>query len=336
MRIAILTPTLYEFSGIDREVELQAKQCVQRGDDVSVFTLDAAIALNGVSIIILGMPKKLFWQRVYRLFFFFDIVKIFRYIRALRNFDVIYSHLYPMNILALGAKYFYRKRYVYYNNGVAPAYTFHKFHEKIYINFFRFLTNLTARNADEVISISNFLGDIFEKENKKPSRTQHIAIDSNRFHPGIDRTNIRLRYGFDKNPLVLYVGRLSPHKGIDLLIRSFREILPNIPQARLIIAGRPTFSSYYESLKNMGGPEVIFAGAVPDEELPYYYAACDIYATASLWEGFDMPLVEAQACGRSVVAFDIGPHKELINENGILVPPKNVAQFSKALIKLLP
>ena len=72
-----------------------------------------------------------------------------------------------------------------------------------------------------------------------------------------------------------------------------------------------------------------------DKELPYYYAACDVYATASLWEGFDMPLVEAQACGKPVVAFDIGPHKELINEKGILVQPKNIAQLSKALEEVL-
>ena len=107
------------------------------------------------------------------------------------------------------------------------------------------------------------------------------------------------------------------------------------PQARLIIVGKPTFSAYYEKLKNISSPEIIFAGAVSDKELPYYYAACDVYATASLWEGFDMPLVEAQACGKPVVAFDIGPHKELINEKGILVQPKNIAQLSKALEEVL-
>ena len=69
MRIAILTPTLYEFSGIDREVELQAKRYIQHGDFVSIFTLDATITIEGVSIINIGMPKTLFWQRVYRLFF---------------------------------------------------------------------------------------------------------------------------------------------------------------------------------------------------------------------------------------------------------------------------
>ena len=69
-----------------------------------------------------------------------------------------------MNLLALGAKYFYNKRYIYYNNGIAPAYTFHKFHEKVYIEIFRFLSNVTTRYADEVVSISKYLSDILKKK----------------------------------------------------------------------------------------------------------------------------------------------------------------------------
>lgn len=81
-------------------------------------------------------------------------------------------------------------------------------------------------------------------------------------------------------------------------------------------------------------PNIIFAGFVPDEELPNYYAACDVYATCSLVEGFNMPLVEAQACGKPVVAFDIGPHKEVV-KNGILVPEGHLNEFGEALINIL-
>ena len=82
----------------------------------------------------------------------------------------------------------------------------------------------------------------------------------------------------------------------------------------------------------MADKDVIFTGFVPDEELPYYYAASNIYVTASLWEGFDLPIVEAQACAKPVVAFDIGPHKEVIDENGVLIEKLNIEKFADACV----
>ena len=65
-----------------------------------------------------------------------------------------------------------------------------------------------------------------------------------------------------------------------------------------------------------------------------FYSACDCYVTASLWEGFDMPVVEAQACGKSVVAFNVCSHPEVVKK-GILVKPKDINGFANAIIKLL-
>jgi len=71
--------------------------------------------------------------------------------------------------------------------------------------------------------------------------------------------------------------------------------------------------------------------------LSCYYAACNVYATASLWEGFDLPLEEAKMCGRRVVAFDIGAHRERIKNinDGILVPAGDVALLAKAVQDLV-
>ena len=69
-------------------------------------------------------------------------------------------------------------------------------------------------------------------------------------------------------------------------------------------------------------------------QLPYYYAACDIYTTASLWEGFNLPAAEAQACGKPVVAFSICSHPEVVKK-GVLVKKKDINRFSKAIINIL-
>ena len=132
----------------------------------------------------------------------------------------------------------------------------------------------------------------------------------------------------------MYVGRIAPHKGIHLLLESFKIIKNYIPNSKLIVAGKPTFNDYFNKLRKSADKDVIFTGFVDDKDLPYYYAACNVYVSASLWEGFNMPAAEAQACGKKVVAFGIGSHPETV-KNGILVEKGNIKKFAEAVIKLL-
>ena len=84
----------------------------------------------------------------------------------------------------------------------------------------------------------------------------------------------------------------------------------------------------------MANKNVIFKEFVEDKKLPYYYAACDLYVTASLWEGFNLPAAEAQECGKKVVAFDVCSHPEIV-KNGILVEKNNIEKFADAIVRLL-
>ena len=76
MKIAILTPTFSHYSGIDRVVQQQALDYSRKGHEVAVFALEGDIKPKNFSLNLLGMPKSLFLQRLYRLFFFLDFVKI--------------------------------------------------------------------------------------------------------------------------------------------------------------------------------------------------------------------------------------------------------------------
>src|SRR3989344_6555281 len=167
MKIAILTPTFVQFSGIDRVVELQAEDFIKRGNDVTVFCLKGNLKTKA-RVIELGMPKNPFLERIYRLFFFLDYFKINKHVKKLKDFDLIISHLYPMNILAAKAKKKYRVRYVFHNHGVGIGeYTFF---EVIYLRLFNLFTNLTIKNCDYVVSISKYLADVLEKETRIKSR----------------------------------------------------------------------------------------------------------------------------------------------------------------------
>ncbi len=335
MKIALLTPTFSKFSGIDRLVEQKAIEFSAKGHNVTIYAFEADMQPKKGELRIIGMPQTSFIQRIYRMFFFLDFSKVGKYVKEMKDYDVVISFFYPMNVIASKAKKKYGKKYIYYNAGVAYPRLF-GFAEKIYLMLFNFFTNQSIKNADQIYSISQFCRDELKKETGIDSKVEYVKIDHDRFNGVLNRKRIieiKKKYGIT-GKAILYVGRISPHKGIHLLLQAFKLISKELPDTKLIIVGKHTFGNYSKELKSLSEPSVIFAGYVPDEELPYYYGACDLYATCSLWEGFDIPVVEAQACGKQALAFDAGSHKEVVKK-GALVETGNVQKFAEEAIKLL-
>ena len=333
MQIAILTPTFNYYSGIDRVVQLQVEDYVKQGNKVTIIALEATIKPKGYEIIILGMPKNSFLQRMYRLFFFLDFKKM-GYYKKLKNFDVVISHFYPMNWFAYIAKKHYRIKYIYHNHGINTTGLINNISQRLYMKLFLFFNNITLKNVDKAFSVSNYLREELKKESKLDSKVVYNKIDKKRFNKNVKGDKIIKRYNLKNKKILLYVGRIAPHKGIHLLLKSFNIIKKQIPNSKLIIAGKPTFNKYFKKLKKIASKDVIFTGFVDDKDLPYYYAACDVYVTASLWEGFNLPAGESQACNKPVVAFKIGSHPEIIKK-GILVKENDIHGLANAVIKLL-
>jgi len=332
MKVALLTPTFYPYSGIDRVVYSKAKEYLQKGHSVDIFTLAGSLQ-SDAKVHIIGMPKNPSLQRIYRLLMFLDKKKVDLYANILSRYQMVISFLYPMNLLASKAKKLNPElTYVYYNAGVGISEGYSSF-ERLYLRYFNYLNNKTIRNADSAISISNFLRDTLKKETGKESAVEYVYVDAKRFKK-LDKTKIRERYHIKKDPVLLYVGRISPHKGIHLLLDAFSVVQRSYPKARLMIVGKETFGGYAKMLRRKASKNVIFAGFVPDEELPHYYAACDIYTTCSFWEGFDIPIVEASYAGKPTVCFDVGSHSEVLKK-GILVEKGNVRAFADAIISML-
>lgn len=338
MKIAILTPTFSEFSGIDRVVEREAKDLHDNGHKVTIFCFRSHIKTRYAKVVEIGVSKNSTIERIYRLFFFLDSFKINKIVKELKGFDKVICHQYPMTLIGSKAKKKYGLKYIYHDAGVATPELFESFVEKTYMRMFRYFTNKSIKNADEVISISKFLQKVLYDETRIKSSVEYVKIDDKRFNHNVVKGKIKTKYNLGNSPVCLYVGRISPHKGIDLLIESFNIILKKIPNAKLIIVGKKTFGSYGEKLERLANEvdekAIIFTGFVPDNDLPYYYADCDVYTTATLWEGYDMPLVEAAACGKPAVAFDIGAHPEVMKK-GKLVKVKDVNAFANETIIIL-
>jgi len=333
MKIAILTPTFSKFSGIDRVVELQARE-LSKKNEVTILTLKADMKPSkGVKLIKIGCPNNQFLERIYRLFFFLDIFKIRKAARYLQDYDMTISHNYPMNLISIEAKK-YGVKYRFHNHGVATPSLFNNKVERTYLHIFNWLCNRSIRKADEAVSISRYLQQVLKDETGIDSEIEHDEIDKKRFNKKAKGKQIRRKYQLKDETLLLYTGRISPHKGVHTLIDIFKLVKQKIPNSKLLIVGKHTFSEYSTKLKEMADEDVIFVGYVNDKDLPKYYAACDIYTTATLWEGFNLTIAEANACGKPVVAFDIGAHTEVIKK-GALVEPHNNEIFAKAVCKLI-
>lgn len=136
-------------------------------------------------------------------------------------------------------------------------------------------------------------------------------------------------------PLILFVGRLEPRKGLDVLVRAFVGLKAHHPRARLAIVGDGDERDRCQSLVPAGlRPDVTFLGRVPADDLPRWFATADLFvAPARGGESFGIVLIEAMAAGATVVASDIPGYRSVATHDrtACLVPPGDHAALATAL-----
>src|SRR5216117_3428544 len=143
------------------------------------------------------------------------------------------------------------------------------------------------------------------------------AADTNWFRPAADRAAVRKRLGLPaERPLLLTVRNLERRMGLDLLIRAMAILKRDRPEALLLIGGVGSVRQELESFSEALGlrEQVRFLGFIPDEALPLYYQAADVFIlpTREL-EGFGLVTVEALACGTPVLGTAVGATPELLD-----------------------
>ena len=158
------------------------------------------------------------------------------------------------------------------------------------------------------------------------------GVDLERFRPS-DRGAARSLLGVDPAaPVAVCLGRFSPEKGQDLLLRAWPEVLDSVPDARLLLIGDgPRKPLWQRTVPGADHPSVSW---VPGTDAPErYLAAADVVALPSRTEGMALVPLEAMACGRSVVAFDVGGTRQSLGDDGCgaLVPAGGVSAFASAL-----
>jgi len=188
------------------------------------------------------------------------------------------------------------------------------------------------------IAPSKFSAEQFIKFLKIPKEKLKVipeGVDLEKFNRNVNALDVNEKLGDERK--ILFVGGLHPTKGVHFLIKSFALVKSRINNVKLIIVGDGTLKHYLINLTKRLNLEkdVIFAGFVRDEELPKYYASCDIFASASVLEGFGLIFLEAMAFGKPIVAFNLASIPEVIGNAGILVNEINYEKFANAIIELL-
>ena len=129
------------------------------------------------------------------------------------------------------------------------------------------------------------------------------GVDSQLFSPAKRQNALRQSWGLRENDIaLLYVGRLAPEKNLDALKRCFDELQARYPARRfkLIVVGNGSKRASLEASL----PEAIFCGQQSGEALACHYASGDVFLFPSLSETFGNVVLEAQASGLGVVAYD--------------------------------
>lgn len=168
------------------------------------------------------------------------------------------------------------------------------------------------------------------------------GVDSAHFHPAADGAAARARHGIaPAEPVALLVAgldRAHAFKGVEVLLAALAALPADV---RGVIVGDGDLRPAYEATAarlGLGG-RVIFAGRVPDAELPGYYRAADVAVLPSttMGEAFGLVLVEALACATPVIASDLPGVRTVVDHgaDGLLVPPSDAPALAAALGELL-
>lgn len=164
-----------------------------------------------------------------------------------------------------------------------------------------------------------------------------------RFCPPTDTasiTHVRTRYRLGDQPFILGVGTLEPRKNWPALIRAWARLrhataLPH----RLVIAGGKGWmvEQIFAAAEDVGDlrRDIMFTGFVDDVDLPALYAAADVFAFPTLYEGFGIPVVEAMACGTPVVCSNNSSLPEAAGDAALQIDATDEEELANALGRLI-
>ncbi len=195
--------------------------------------------------------------------------------------------------------------------------------------------------CDLVLAPSKISMNEFKKGGiTKPSGVLPYAIDTDLFHPidPIQKEKLKANFGL-KSKSIVYMGRLSYEKSLDVLLKAFALVLKKNPETTLMIIGDgPEKNNLKKLIEKLGiGKNIFFAGFLFGKDLVSATQANDIFVTASKTETFGISVMEGMAAGLPVVAANAKSFTEIISDktDGLLANPDDPKDMAEKLLLLL-
>jgi D-inositol-3-phosphate glycosyltransferase len=201
--------------------------------------------------------------------------------------------------------------------------------------------------ADRIVAASPVEAEQLVRDYGAPASRVAVVpcgVDTTLFHPG-SRAAARAALGLDAGPLALYVGRITPIKGLTTWLDAVRLLRDRGRAPRVLIVGGEAdepLDGHEAELRRraelLGVSDLVrFVGAQPQHALRDYYVAADVTVLPSYYESFGMVALEAMACGSPVVASRVGGLTTTVSEGitGFLVPDGDAAALAERVAALL-
>lgn len=324
MKIAIIVRGLTK-NGVERFIITTLKYLdISSSHEIIVLSDDASLKKIFRHIVVkhLRSPHRIVWDYVCSLV-----------ILILLKPDVI---IYPKNIIPLSHYFLSSKKInvihdlAYFSKEIT-AYTLSN---RLYNTLFM---GWSCSTADAIISISRHTKkDIISLLGIASSKIHVIyqGVEAH-FQPTPDTHSILFKYNIRK-PYLFYSGSISPRKNILRILQAFFDIHTHIPHNIYFSSGRRWLSTdVITYLANTIPGRVFFLDYIPEEELPVLYSEADIYLYPSLYEGFGLPVLEAQACGCPVIASNTTSIPEVAGMGAHYVNPTSVEDIKDGMMKIL-
>ena len=342
-------PHLY-FGGVERRIMETAKR-LQTESDITVYSgtksgFKEPATINGISFVPCYSTDKIF--PLDNCFFNRSLIKKASAIQAeVYEAHTVSGYGFPKTLEKLSIK----KPFIHTIHGVladeyeqAKKNGYPSIRGRAANYFMQRLSKLegeTAKNATIIVTISNYsLEKIQKYYDIEQSKVRIVpnGVDLEKFKP-MDNKAVRQQFGLGNEPCVLFVGSLIPRKGLPFLVEAAKKVVKDRADTKFLIVGDgPLKRQMSNSLEtaNLSG-NFKFLGNLNDDLIPKVYNCADLFVLPSIQEGQGIVLLEAQASGKPLVAFDVGGVNEAVQnqETGLLVEGGNIEALADALLKLL-
>lgn len=205
--------------------------------------------------------------------------------------------------------------------------------------YLKVMTRLSARRARRLIAVSSYTAaETTELLGVPPGKIDVVyhGIDpAFRPLPAKEIDAFRQHKGLP-GQFILFVGTLEPRKNLPRLVEAFARLRHDA--VKLVLAGGKGWFTdpLFAKVESLGlGDRVVFPGYVASGELPLWYNAATLLAYPSLYEGFGLPVVEAQACGTPVLASRSSSLPEAAGDGALMVDPLDVDGLAAAMDRLV-